>query len=41
MYLITSIIKSISLFFLTHAYLSNAVDYDDRIIAIVNDKSDS
>ena len=39
MYLITSVMKNIFvLFFLTIAFTANAASYDDRIIAIVNDK---
>ena len=39
MYLITSVIKNIFvLFFLIIAFTANAASYDDRIIAIVNDK---
>ncbi|MFL2569018.1 MAG: peptidylprolyl isomerase [Gammaproteobacteria bacterium] len=39
MYLITSVMKNIfALFFLTIPLIANAANYDDRIIAIVNDK---
>ena len=39
MYLITSVMKNIfALFFLTIPLITNAASYDDRIIAIVNDK---